>query len=285
VRSVTAGRSWKGLICVKKEGPSSSDNSFMTVKCAAHRYSSSRNGSRTGKLECAYCGVRETAACRGLSDEGLSEANSVSYRKVVPQGGVILREGDPVAWCGVIVSGVVKLVKTSLDGRQQIVGLQFGSEFLGQPFEQSWRLSAEAATDVDICCFSQGAFDGLRGRNPAFEGALLRDAMGSLDSARDWMFVLGRKTAEEKLASFLVYIAERLGRAKGSPPLVEGVVFDGELPLSRTEISQFLGLRIETVSRQFRKLKSLGVVDTNGNRGLKILNLERLKELSESELA
>ncbi|MEQ1697167.1 MAG: Crp/Fnr family transcriptional regulator [Hyphomicrobiaceae bacterium] len=261
----------------------------MTAKCAPHRHSSSRSGNRSGKVECAYCGVRDKAACRGLSDSGQAEANTVSYRKVVPQGGVILREGDPVAWCGVIVSGVVKLVKTSSDGRQQIVGLQFGDEFLGQPFEQSWRLSAEAATDVDICCFSQGAFDGLRGRNPAFEGALLQDAMGSLDAARDWMFVLGRKTAEEKLASFLVFIAERLGPgksgAKGVQHVTGGVAFDGELPLSRTEISQFLGLRIETVSRQFKKLKALGLVDTSGNRGIRILNLDRLRELSESELA
>lgn len=255
----------------------------MTVKCAPHRHLASRPGSRNGKVECAYCGVRDSAACRGLSEAGQIEANSVSYRKNVPQGGVILREGDPVTWCGVIVSGVVKLVKTSPDGRQQIVGLQFKDEFLGQPFEQSWRLSAEAATDIDICCFSQGAFDGLRGRNPEFEGALLKDAMVSLDAARDWMFVLGRKTAEEKLASFLVFIADRLGPNKKDAN--DTAAFDGELPLSRTEISQFLGLRIETVSRQFKKLKSLGLVDTRGNRAIKILNLGRLRELSESEFA
>lgn len=204
---------------------------------------------------------------------------------MIGQGAIILREGDPVAWCGIIVSGVVKLVKASSDGRQQIVGLQFGSEFLGQPFEQSWRLSAEAATDVDLCCFSQAAFDGLRTRNPTLEGALLHDAMGSLDAARDWMFVLGRKTAEEKLASFLVFIAERLGSECGPADANAGapLAFDGELPLSRTEISQFLGLRIETVSRQFRKLKAAGVIDTTGNRGLRIFDMARLRNLSESE--
>lgn len=206
---------------------------------------------------------------------------------MVGQGSVILREGDPVAWCAFIVSGVVKLVKTSSDGRQQIVGLQFGSEYLGQPFEASWKLSAEAATDVDLCCFSQAAFDGLRGRNPSLEGALLHDAMGSLDAARDWMFVLGRKTAEEKLASFLVFIAERLG---GEVPSHEAkasaqTAFDGELPLSRTEISQFLGLRIETVSRQFRKLKAAGVIDTAGNRGLRIFDLDRLREMASSDIS
>jgi len=257
----------------------------MNSKCNHHRYAPYRHGSRSGKLECGLCSVRDAAACRGLSEDALMDANSVSYRKMISQGAIILREGDPVAWCGIIVSGVVKLVKTSSDGRQQIVGLQFGSEFLGQPFEQSWRLSAEAATDVDLCCFSQSAFDGLRARNPSLEGALLHDAMGSLDAARDWMFVLGRKTAEEKLASFLVYIADRLG-AQGD---LDGtsdkpqVAFDGELPLSRTEISQFLGLRIETVSRQFRKLKALGVVDTTGNRGLRVLDMARLRNLAESE--
>lgn len=253
----------------------------MSVKYSVHRHTVGRSG----KLECAYCSVRETGPCRGLSEHGLGEARAASYRKVVPHGGVILREGDPVSWCGVIVCGVVKLVKTSPDGRQQIVGLQFGSEFLGQPFEQTWRLSAEAATDVELCCFAQGAFDGLRARNPAFEGALLKDAMGSLDAARDWMFVLGRKTAEEKLASFLVFIADRLGRTSGSRDVgpSDGIAFEGELPLSRTEISQFLGLRIETVSRQFKKLKSLGLVDTSGNRQVKIRDLKRLRELSQSE--
>jgi len=257
----------------------------MNSKCNHPPHASYRHGSRSGKLECGLCSVRETAACRGLSEDALRDANAVSYRKMFSQGAIILREGDPVAWCGMIVSGVVKLVKTSSDGRQQIVGLQFGSEFLGQPFEQLWRLSAEAATDVDLCCFSQSAFDGLRARNPALEGALLHDAMGSLDAARDWMFVLGRKTAEEKLASFLVFIAERLG-APCEQASAEGeaqVAFDGELPLSRTEISQFLGLRIETVSRQFRKLKAVGVIDTTGNRGLRVLDMARLRNLAESE--
>ena len=214
-----------------------------------------------------------------MHEPGLADANAVSYRKTVAQGQTILREGDPVAWCGLIVAGVVKLVKTSPDGRQQIVGLQFGSEYLGQPFQESWRLSAEAATDVELCCFSQTAFDQLRAKNPGLESSLLQDAMVSLDGARDWMFVLGRKTAEEKLASFLVFMAERMPARGGEA----GVVFEGDLPLSRTEISQFLGLRIETVSRNFRKLKAAGVIDTTGNRGLKIKDLARLRAMADSD--
>lgn len=260
----------------------------MNIRCAIHRQIPTRSTSRAGKVECTSCCIRDTAACRGLPDDALAEVNALSHRKAVPQGGVILREGDPVSWCGLIVSGVVKLVKTASDGRQQIVCLQFAGEFLGAPFEENWRFSAEAATDVDICCFPQASFEAIRRRYAGLEAALLQDCMGSLDAAREWMFVLGRKTAEEKLASFLVFIADRLGANGGEMRLAPAggrIGFEGLLPLSRTEIAQFLGLRIETVSRQFKKLKATGVVDTIGNRRIRIFDMDELRRLSESEAA
>ncbi len=244
--------------------------------------------SRPLRQNCANCGVRDVAPCRGLSDEGLVEVDRISYRKRVAPGGIIVREGDPASWCGVIVSGVVKLGKTSPGGRQQIVGLQFASEFFGQPFDETWRLSADAATPVDLCCFSQPAFEALRNKYPAFGGALLQDTVGALNAAREWVFVLGRKTAEEKLASFLLLVAERLGGegcARGACATQAAGPLTCDLALSRTEISEYLGLRLETVSRQFKKLKEAGVIETSGSRTITFCDVGQLKRLADSELA
>jgi CRP/FNR family transcriptional regulator, anaerobic regulatory protein len=242
--------------------------------------------SRPVRQNCAHCSVRDVAPCRGLSDEGLAEVDRVSYRKRIAAGGVIVREGDPASWCGMIVSGVVKLGKTSPDGRQQIVGLQFASEFFGQPFNETWKLSAEAATPVDLCCFSQPALETLRNKYPAFGGALLQDTVSALNAAREWMFVLGRKTAEEKLASFLLLVAERSSGDACTHDACTAQpkeLLTCDLALSRTEISEYLGLRLETVSRQFKKLKSAGVIETTGSRSITFRDLAQLKRLADSE--
>ncbi|MET0314486.1 MAG: Crp/Fnr family transcriptional regulator, partial [Hansschlegelia sp.] len=171
-----------------------------------------------------------------------------------------------------ILSGVVKLTKTLPDGRQQIVGLQFAPDFLGRPFRKESQVTAQAATDVELCSFPRRAMERMLAEQPGLEHRLLEQTLKELDQAREWMVMLGRKTASEKVASFLLMIARNIDPT--APPQQHYAAFD--LPLSRAEIADFLGLTIETVSRQLTKLRGEGVIRIENNRHVIVPDLGRL---------
>ncbi len=128
--------------------------------------------------------------------------------------------------------GVVKLCKVMPDGRQQIVGLQFAPDFVGRPFVRESTLSAEAATDAEICVFPRNLLDRIILETPELQRSLHDQALKELDGAREWMLTLGRRTAEEKVASLLHLIATH-----AEPETATSTAFD--LPLSRAEIADF----------------------------------------------
>jgi CRP/FNR family transcriptional regulator len=218
-----------------------------------------------------------------LPPEGLTELNRISSRRRLAAGAAVLHEGEPADWCGIIMSGAVKLVKSTADGREQIVAVQFPSEFVGHPFSEPLRLRAEAATTVDLCCFPRNAIDGLTQKHPGLGRALLEDTTRALDAAREWMLTLGRKSAEEKVASFLLYMLDRGGEGHACSERSPQPETSLELPLSRGEIGQFLGLRIETISRQLRALRDEGIVRTSGSRRITVIDVEGLRRRAESE--
>ncbi|MFN0219539.1 MAG: helix-turn-helix domain-containing protein [Hyphomicrobium sp.] len=181
-----------------------------------------------------------------------------------------------------VVSGVVKLTKSLTDGRQQIVGLQFPSNFLGRPYGQASTYDAEAATNVRLCTFARPQFERLVRDFPGLEHRLFENALTELDAARDWMLLLGRKSASEKVASFLMLVAENSRQVGCSGSDAESSAkFD--LPLTRTEIADYLGLTIETVSRQLSKLRALGKISLEGPRTILVSDMRRLAEAAEQQ--
>lgn len=154
-----------------------------------------------------------------------------------------------------VLAGVIKLTRNLSDGRQQIVGFHFAPDFLGRPFEPKRPIKAEALTKVALCSFPRTIIDRMADDTPELGHRLLNHALSELDEARDWMTALGRKTASEKLASFLLMIARNIDPANRS---ASSISFD--LPLSRSDIADFLGLTIETVSRELSRLRSDGVI-------------------------
>jgi CRP/FNR family transcriptional regulator len=233
------------------------------------------------RLSCDKCEVRDRALCSALPSVEASRVHRSAYRRVFQPGRLIACGDRPPDWYAVIVSGVVKLVKSQADGRQQIVALQFPADFVGRPFGKPDSLFAEAATELELCCFSKPTFESLLLEHPGLEHALLQRTFDELEAARRWMFVLGRQSAQEKLASFLLLVMQRLRQQQGGvlPPVPSGYQF--ELPLSRTEIGEYLGLTIETVSRQFRQLKLLGILDTQGKRSVIVHDLARLEHFAD----
>ena len=232
-----------------------------------------------GRHYCDRCPVRQVSLCSEVSDSASRELAPISHHRRIPVGQVIQSEHQGLGWLAIIVSGVVKLVKAQKDGRLQIVGLQYPADFVGHPYAAKNSLVAEATTQLELCCFSRSAFENLMRNHPSLEQALYRRALSDLDTARDWMFLLGRKTAREKVASLFISIASRITRytpAANSEKLATR--FD--LPLSRNDIADALGFTIETVSREVRYLKDVGVIATTGRRNVSVLRPELLQALA-----
>ncbi|MEC9343795.1 MAG: Crp/Fnr family transcriptional regulator [Pseudomonadota bacterium] len=223
---------------------------------------------------CRACEARHKGICGALNEEQLVRLNRYSSKRSVPSGSELIGDEQEVSNYANVLSGVVKLAKTMADGRQQIVGLQFAPDFLGRPFHASSHVSAEAASDVSLCAFPKALLETMIKEQPALENRLHRQALRELDEAREWMLTLGRKTAGEKVASFLHMIAHNVDpdRQPGEPGPAS---FD--LPLTRADIADFLGLTIETVSRQLTRLRKAGIIEIENNRHVFVPELERLE--------
>ncbi len=220
---------------------------------------------------CEACEARHRGVCGALDSAQLQYLNTHSSRREVQAGAELLADAETVSHYSNILSGVVKLTKILADGRQQIVGLQFAPDFLGRPFRKASELNAEAATTVQVCSFPTNVIEHMIEESPVLKDRLLQQALNELDEARVWMVTLGRKTAAEKVASFLYLIATHIDPTVDAE---DGISF--ELPLTRADIADFLGLTIETVSRQITKLRKDGVIEVENNRLVTVPDLKRL---------
>jgi len=220
---------------------------------------------------CVSCEARHRGLCGALEPAQLTEL-ARSTRVVRHEAGEqLIREADEPGAYANVMSGVIKLTKTLEDGRRQVVGLQFAPDFLGRLYGTENRLGAEAASDVELCRVPRGALEKLVAESPALENRLMRQALRELDDAREWIVTVGRKSASEKVASFLYLIATH-----ANPRAIERGSVSFRLPLGRADIADFLGLTIETVSRQLTRLKKDGVIGIDRLRDITVPDLERL---------
>ncbi len=223
-------------------------------------------------LVCRACEARHKGICGALSPEQLTELNKHASR-TAHETTVELHSSDfEQDHYSNILGGVVKLTKNMPDGRQQIVGLQFAPDFMGRPFSSQRNVVAETATNVRLCSFPRKVLDKFMSESPEMERLLHKQHLNELDEAREWMLTLGRKTAIEKVASFLLLIATHINpeREDGSTEI------SIEVPLKRADIADFLGLTIETVSRQLTNLRKKGIIEIGERRVIVIASLPKL---------
>lgn len=232
---------------------------------------------------CENCPVRHHAICSALDSHGCHALSDIMVHKHFVRGQQLWSEEDEADVFAIVISGTVKLFKMLTDGRQQIVGLLFPSDCFGRTFSETQQTFAEAATNVEICCFPRKQFEHVLRRHPELEHALLEKTLNDLDSARDWMVALGRKSAGEKIAGFLLQMSRKSELTKcphdrPSPNLPTFV-----LPLSRGEIADCLGLTIETVSRNFTKLRVSDVIRLIDGQTVEVCDPDALASLAEPE--
>ncbi len=219
---------------------------------------------------CAACDVRALGLCAGLADAELGQVSSIARLKSYPAGTPIFHEHSPAELRFNIVQGHVKLYKLLSDGRRQIIGFLGRGDFLGLGSEEDYTYSAEAVDDVQLCAFRRPDLHNLINRYPKLEHRLLSMASSSLEAAQDQMVLLGRKTACERLASFLLSLSRAQARRGDDPKTVS-------VPMTRADIADYLGLTTETVSRTFTRLKQ--------ERAIRMLDSSRieLRDLREVE--
>ena len=165
--------------------------------------------------------------------------------------------------------GATKLVAHASQSRDQIVAFHFAGDVFSVPARAHHSYSVCALRRSAILSFPSDRFLELAAGEPAILGRLLESSRASLLRCREKTITLGRKSAAERIATFLLTMAERIGsRTEG------GIRLD--LPMSRRDIADSLGLTIETVSRQFTVLRDKGLVETTGRSGVLLRNPERL---------
>ena len=200
----------------------------------------------------------------------------MKYYRSFQAGQTVIWSGDRMDFVASVVSGIATLTQTMEDGRRQMVGLLLPSDFMGRPGRSTAAYDVTATTDLVMCCFRKKPFEELILTTPHISQRLLEMTLDELDAAREWMLLLGRKTAREKIASLLAIIARRdvslNPRSKGP------IVFD--LPLTREEMADYLGLTLETVSRQVSALRRDGVISLEGKRHVTVKDFDRLLEVA-----
>ena len=207
---------------------------------------------------CDACAIRNRAICADLDDREIGLLNGIGRRRHLVAGEQLMWEGDEAVLVANVIEGMLKLSTHLSDGKEQILGLVYPSDFLGRPFGETSPYGVEALTDTVICVFERKDFERFARDHPRLEHKLLERTLTELDRSRRWMLLLGRMTAEQKVASFLLEIGERL-------------------PLSRQQIADVLGLTIETVSRQLTRLRNAGVIDLPSRREIVLQDLPDLE--------
>ncbi len=222
---------------------------------------------------CESCPIRYRAVCARCEEDELALLDQMKSYKTYAPGQTIVWAGDKVQFVGSVVTGVAALSQTMEDGRRQMVGLLLPSDFVGRPGRDYAPFDVVAANEVTLCKFAKAPFEELLGRSASISSRLLEMTLDELDAAREWMLLLGRKTAREKIASLLTILARRdahLRLASAS----SNVRFD--LPLSREAMADYLGVTLETVSRQISALKREGIIELEGKRHVTVPDFARL---------
>lgn len=222
---------------------------------------------------CTNCPIRHRAVCARCEPDELSQLEEVKYYRSYEAGQPLVWAGDDMDFVASVVTGIATLSQTLEDGRTQMVGLLLPSDFLGRPGRAIAPYDVTANSDLTLCCFRRKPFEKLLRDTPHISQRLLEMTLDELDAAREWMLILGRKTAREKIASFLSILAHRESSLRQSSPK-NGASFD--LPLTRESMADYLGLTLETVSRQISALKRDNVIELQGKRRVIVPNFEAL---------
>ena len=232
---------------------------------------------RPKSSDCNSCGARALSVCGAADDPDLQRLGDLAEVINLKSGAVLIREGEPAPHVFNITSGSIRVYKLLPDGRRQITGFLFAGDFLGLAIGETYVFSAEAMEASTVCRFRKGPFRALVANSPPLEHMLLHRTSHELAAAQNQMLLLGRKTAIERMASFLLDLP-------GHDPARPSAPGHVRLPMKRGEIADYLGLTIETVSRVLTRMKVKGLISIPSQNELIVERPERLRQHASGEV-
>jgi len=227
---------------------------------------------------CGACPVKQQSLCGGLCSSDLSTLNRSGRRHRLRRGDTFCWAGDDSGACANVLDGMLKVVAVTPEGAERTVGLHHPADFIGNPYRDTSEYTITAVTDVELCLFPRSSFDRLLAESHDLERELLRRTLASLGDARSRILTLMHTSAEAKVAGFLLELAGRAGNRAARGSLDGPLTFD--LPLTRGEMAEVLGLTIETVSRQLGQFKAAGIVSLPALRTITIRDADALRRLT-----
>ncbi len=207
-----------------------------------------------GGQPCNDCAGRQLSVCTALDGAELRELERLGRHVHFASGETVFAQEQMTTSFYNLLEGVMRLYKLLPDGRRQIVGFGLPGDFLGMGASARHNFSADAIGPVAICRFSRASFARFIEDKPHLLRRINEFAVRELSQAQDHMVLLGRRSAEEKVATFLIRWRDRLAELLPPARMVP-------LPMSRQDIADYLGLTIETVSRTLTKLERDGVIE------------------------
>jgi CRP/FNR family transcriptional regulator len=228
----------------------------------------------SAESHCDECAIRESSICEVLDAAQLARLRGISTVVTYAPMAPLFEEGAQAQHVSNVVEGTVTLYKLLPDGRRQILGFLFPGDFVGLALDPTYGCSAEATTVVRMCRFPRERLEKMFKDLPALEHRLLEIAGNEIKAAQEQMLLLGRKTARERLASFLLTLSRRAAaRGRAASPV--------DLPMRRSDIGDYLGLTIETVSRTFTQFKKAGLIGLPSQSQVALLQREILETIAE----
>jgi CRP/FNR family transcriptional regulator len=227
---------------------------------------------RSHRQTCTDCAVRGFAICASLDKAELWELASLSRHVQCEPGTTVFAQATMATSFFSVLEGVMRLYKLLPDGRRQIIGFALPGDFLGLAGSAQYEFSGDSVSAVLLCQFSRIGFSRFAENRPRFLRRMNELAGRELIRAQEHMVLLGRRSAEEKVASFLIGWRDRLAEIGHAEEVLP-------LPMGRLDIADYLGLTIETVSRTFTKLERDGIIRIVTG-GIRLLDAARAEALS-----
>jgi CRP/FNR family transcriptional regulator len=216
-------------------------------------------GKRNRNNKCQNCGVKLIAFCGILKEEDIIKLEAISNDKKIKKGQNIFNQGDSVSNFYNLKSGSIKIYKVSVDGRKQIIGFLFPGDFLGMSSGDEYAYSAQALEDTTLCSFLKTNLENFFIQYPIVEKKILSITNHELSAAQDQIFLLGKYSAKERILKFFLNISdqrEKIGWANN--PI--------KLSMTISDVGNYLGLTIETVSRNITLLKKEKIISEIGKK-------------------
>ena len=224
-------------------------------------------------LDCATCPVRNRAACAALNEEERARLAKLGRHRELKRGESLIVAGDDNLASATLLSGALKIASFDQDGNEHILSLIHPAGYVGEMFSPVAHHDTVALTDSKLCTFSRKDFEAAIAEFPALAAALLRRSAEELIESRGLIDLIGRKSAQSKVAGLLCALAKAASHSPCHP------AENFELPLSRKEMADLLGLTIETVSKQLSAMERGGFIQKNGARGITMRDALQLMRL------